>query len=132
QKSLGRSARLQEVRGLYRCAGQVCGKQVLVVDDVMTTGATLSAIADALLEQGAERVWGAVAARTPLESGAPLRAVWGRRDNRWFYIARLCSTLFSSPRNFPQTLATLFGWLRTRVRICIWCVPWASSWTTPS
>lgn len=75
QKSLGRSARLQEVRGLYRCAGQVCGKQVLVVDDVMTTGATLSAIADALLEQGAERVWGAVAARTPLESGAPLRAV---------------------------------------------------------
>lgn len=72
QKSLGRGARRREVQGLYQCPGGVIGKQVLVVDDVMTTGATLSAIADALAEQGAARVWAAVAARTPARHDLPI------------------------------------------------------------
>lgn len=66
QKHLGRRARRIGVQGLYRCPGGVAGREVLIVDDVMTTGATLSAIADTLNQQGATKVWAAVLARTPL------------------------------------------------------------------
>lgn len=38
---------------------------VLVVDDVVTTGATLGAAADALRRGGAHQVWAVTAARTP-------------------------------------------------------------------
>jgi ComF family protein len=41
------------------------GNHILVVDDVMTTGATLNAAATALLAAGAARVSGLVFARTP-------------------------------------------------------------------
>ena len=66
QKHLGRAARRLQVQGLYGCRCAVAGRHILVVDDVMTTGSTLSAIAEALSTQGAAHVWGAVVARTPL------------------------------------------------------------------
>lgn len=66
QKGLGRSARREGVEGLYACAESVLGREILVVDDVMTTGATLNAVASVLKAAGASRVWGAVAARTPI------------------------------------------------------------------
>lgn len=68
QKHLNRRARQHQVRGLYHCPGGAAGKQVLVVDDVMTTGSTLSAIAEALSAQGAAGVWGVVVARTPMRT----------------------------------------------------------------
>lgn len=71
QKSLGRRERRREVEGLYRCGAAVQGRAVLIVDDVMTTGATLSVIADLLHQQGASMVWAAVAARTPSRLQTP-------------------------------------------------------------
>ena len=63
--------RWESVRGAFatRPGSQVDNKRVLLVDDVMTTGATLDACARALLESGAKSVLGltiARAARNPL------------------------------------------------------------------
>jgi phosphoribosylpyrophosphate synthetase len=51
--------------------GRVKGRSVIVVDDVMTTGTTLSECARVLKRAGAERVWAATAARA--FQGADLR-----------------------------------------------------------
>jgi ComF family protein len=63
--------RWESVRGAFatRSGSQVDRKRVLLVDDVMTTGATLDACARVLLESGAKSVLGltvARAARNPL------------------------------------------------------------------
>jgi len=50
-------------------AGQVAGRRVLVIDDVMTTGATLEGCARALKAAGAVRVDVAVVARVKEASG---------------------------------------------------------------
>ena len=49
-------------------SSQIDGKRLLLVDDVMTTGATLGAAARTLKKGGAKGVYGAVAARAPLGS----------------------------------------------------------------
>ena len=57
--------RWESVRGAFatRPGSQVDKKRVLLVDDVMTTGATLDACARALLESGAKSVLGLTVAR---------------------------------------------------------------------
>ncbi len=48
-----------------RAAGDVAGRTVLVVDDVMTSGSTMDEIARVLVAAGAARVHALVVARTP-------------------------------------------------------------------
>lgn len=57
-KGLGRKARRRRVRGAFRVSRprRIAGRPVLLVDDVMTTGATAEAITRALLRAGATRV----------------------------------------------------------------------------
>jgi ComF family protein len=57
QTGLGRSERLQNVQRAFRAdPKQVAGSRILLVDDVVTSGATLAASAEALLEAGAASV----------------------------------------------------------------------------
>lgn len=68
QTGLDAAARRRNLRGAFVVNGELGGLHVAVVDDVMTTGATLGALADVLKKAGAARVTGWVVARTPLPS----------------------------------------------------------------
>lgn len=70
---LGRGARGAALEGAFS-ARYLPGRRVLLVDDVLTTGATLGAARRALLDAGAAEVRAAVVARTSsadAEAGAP-------------------------------------------------------------
>jgi ComF family protein len=64
QAALPWQARLGNVRGAFVARGRLDGLAVVLVDDVMTTGATLAAAAAAVLAAGARRVDCWVVART--------------------------------------------------------------------
>jgi ComF family protein len=65
QKELSRTQRRENLHEAFRPARGVrlTGKHILLVDDVMTTGATLSEAARALKQVGAQRITAAVLAR---------------------------------------------------------------------
>ncbi|QEI09080.1 ComF family protein [Pigmentiphaga aceris] len=65
QHSLGRQARSRNAQALFRTTGAIDGWHLAVVDDVMTTGATLDAVSRALLGAGAASVTALAVARTP-------------------------------------------------------------------
>jgi ComF family protein len=64
QMELPYDERRRNVRGAFRCTRALAGESVAVVDDVMTTGATLDEIARVLKAAGATRVTNWVVART--------------------------------------------------------------------
>jgi ComF family protein len=71
QRTLPRAARLANLQGALAVeplrAHELRGQRVLLVDDVMTSGASLHTAARVLLQAGAARVSALVLARTPLE-----------------------------------------------------------------
>lgn len=67
QKRLDRADRIHLPAGRYVCTGRLDGADVAVVDDVLTTGATMHAVAQALKQAGAATVTGLVVARTPYQ-----------------------------------------------------------------
>ncbi|HVP55232.1 MAG TPA: ComF family protein [Candidatus Eisenbacteria bacterium] len=76
QVGLSREERIANMRDAFRVIApeRVKGRTVIVVDDVMTTGTTVSECARVLKEAGAERVWAATVART-LKDAAVTEAV---------------------------------------------------------
>lgn len=59
QTTMNAITRMENVRGVFsggRCAADIRMASILLVDDVLTTGSTLNACANALLELGAKRV----------------------------------------------------------------------------
>ncbi len=67
QAGLSHAARQENVAGAFRCHMPLQGLHVAVVDDVMTTGATLREVAHVLRSQGARKVSAWVVARTPIQ-----------------------------------------------------------------
>jgi len=65
QTALPWSDRTRNVRNAFRCRVDLKGKTVAVIDDVITTGATLNELATVLKRAGARKVVGWVVARTP-------------------------------------------------------------------
>ncbi|MEP7157530.1 MAG: phosphoribosyltransferase family protein [Betaproteobacteria bacterium] len=63
QAGLGREARLKNVRGAFDCGESIAGQHIAIVDDVMTTGATMSEAARVLKNAGASYVSAWVVAR---------------------------------------------------------------------
>ena len=69
QSGLPRAQRLRNLQGVFAIepgrAASLRGQRVVLLDDVMTTGATLHAAALALREAGAAHITAVVLARTP-------------------------------------------------------------------
>ena len=61
QHKLDFPARVKNVTGAYRASERAAGKRILLVDDIMTTGATLNECAKQLMLAGAEYVYCAAA-----------------------------------------------------------------------
>lgn len=64
QSDLPASARTANIKGAFSVKGDLDGKNILIVDDVMTTGATLNELARTLKKAGASQVHAWVIART--------------------------------------------------------------------
>ncbi len=72
QYVLSKSERRRNLRGAFAVAGDVRGKEVLLLDDIMTSGATARECARVLKAAGATRVWVATLARAQRQQMAKL------------------------------------------------------------
>ncbi len=75
QKQLGAGERDRNLRGTFRLRRSVAGHRILLIDDVVTTGATLREAARVLREGGAEVVGAAVVASTRRRDGSAERVL---------------------------------------------------------
>jgi len=69
QSALPWKERKKNVRNAFRCDMDLAGKRVALVDDVLTTGASLNALAEAVQKRGAVEISAWVIARTLPRSG---------------------------------------------------------------
>lgn len=80
--ALGPEQRRRNLAGAFRVgdAALVQGREVLLIDDILTTGATANACAKVLLRAGATRVWVATVARAQPESATAVERSFARWD----------------------------------------------------
>ncbi len=71
QTTLPWKERAKNVRGAFACRENLSGKHVAIIDDVMTSGASINEVAKTLKKSGAVRVSAWVIARTRPESFQP-------------------------------------------------------------
>ena len=85
------------VRGAFKVSdpSAVKGRHVLVVDDILTTGATARAVAKALRNAGAESVWVATLARA-------------RRNHDWHFEDRVSGSMEAGAADIHRTTNHLF------------------------
>lgn len=58
QKELGQSGRRRNLRGAFRARGRsVKGKNILIIDDIYTTGSTINCISEELRRNGCEKTY---------------------------------------------------------------------------
>ncbi len=74
QAALPYKARAKNVRNAFVCDANFDGKHVAIIDDVMTTGATLNELAKKIKRAGAARITGLVATRTLAYSDLTVRS----------------------------------------------------------
>ena len=55
--------RHSNIADAFECPSDIEGRRYMLIDDVVTTGSTMSACADALKDAGAANVWGLAFAR---------------------------------------------------------------------
>lgn len=65
---LSPKGRRDNLRGAFRVMGDVLGREVLLIDDIYTSGATARECARMLMRAGASKVWVATLARAQKES----------------------------------------------------------------
>jgi predicted phosphoribosyltransferase len=85
--ALGPTERRRNLRGAFRVvdAEAVRGREVLLIDDIMTTGATARECARVLKRAGAAKVWVVTAAKAQPESvQSAVRHDAGQHDNESF------------------------------------------------
>ena len=73
--------RQSNIEDAFECTTDVPGRRYMLIDDVITTGSTMSACADALKDAGAANVWGLAFARQGMggddnELEGVVRGVW--------------------------------------------------------
>ncbi|MEH6818178.1 MAG: phosphoribosyltransferase family protein, partial [Pseudoalteromonas distincta] len=66
QSELSKAKRIKNLKNAFICTEDMGGKTVAIVDDVMTTGATLNAATHALKQAGAKHVWAFTTCLTPI------------------------------------------------------------------
>ena len=66
QSQLSKTKRIKNLQQAFSCTANLEGKTVVIIDDIMTTGATLNAATLSLKEAGAKQVWAFTTCLTPL------------------------------------------------------------------
>lgn len=70
QKALGRRQRLQNLAGVYRARSRLDGRSFIIIDDIVTSGATLAAVSTAIRDAGGRLVAVVALAATPRTGSA--------------------------------------------------------------